>query len=178
LTALKLILTALEPVPKRARSHLQESLRLLDALVQQIRDLSLDLRPSQLAHLGLVETLQGHVDRWAHRTGLVIHFAAARLHPRPGQAIATACFRIVQEALTNITRHARARQVWIALRQHDAALDLRIRDDGKGFDLDAARARVGRGQELGLLGIEERVRLIGGQLAIRTAPGKGTEIQV
>ncbi|MGE0683480.1 MAG: PAS domain S-box protein [Candidatus Binatia bacterium] len=178
LTVLKINLKALEPVPKRATPYLQESLHLVDSTVQQIRNLALDLRPSQLDHLGLTDTLQWYVDRRAQRTGIVMHFVADRLQPRPSPPIETACFRVVQEALTNIARHARARQVWITLRQHDAALDLFVRDDGIGFDVDVARAQAVHGKGLGLLGMEERVRLVGGQLDIVTAPESGTEIHV
>lgn len=178
LTALKINLQALQPIPKRAMPYLQESLRIVDSTVQQIRHLSLDLRPSQLDHLGLMTTLQWYVDRQAQRTGLVVHFAADPLRPRPSPTLETACFRIVQEALTNITRHAQAGQVCVELRQHDAALHLLVRDDGIGFDLGAARMQAAKGKGLGLLGIEERVRLLGGQLEIVTAPGKGTEIRV
>jgi len=83
----------------------------------------------------------------------------------------------VQEALTNIARHAQARQVWLTLGQHEAVLHLLVCDNGIGFDLEAARAQAAQGKGLGLLGIEERVRLLGGQLEIVTAPGKGTEIR-
>ncbi len=178
LTALKINLQALQPVPKRAVPYLQESIRIVDSTVQQIRQLSLDLRPSQLDNLGLVDTLQWYVDWQAQRAGLVMHFAADPLQPRPSPTLATACFRLVQEALTNITRHAQARQVWLTLRQHDAVLHLLVRDDGMGFDLEAARMQATQGKGLGLLGMEERVRLLGGQLEIVTAPGKGTEIRV
>jgi PAS domain S-box-containing protein len=178
LTVLKINLKALEPVPKRAKPYLHESVRLVDSTVQQIRNLSLDLRASQLDNLGLADALRWYVDQWVQRTGLVIHFVADRLQPRPSPPIETVCFRIAQEALTNITRYAQARQVWITLRQHEAALDLLIRDDGIGFDIDAARAQAAQGKGLGLLGMEERVRLIGGQLEIVTAPEKGTEIHV
>lgn len=178
LTVLKINLKALEPVAKRSKPYLQESLRLVDSTLQQIRNLSLDLRPSQLDNLGLVDTLRWYVDRRAQWTGLILHFAADRLQPRPSPPIETACFRIVQEALTNIALHAQARQVWITLRQHAAALDLLIRDDGIGFDVDVARTQAAQGKGLGLLGMEERVRLIGGQFKIVTAPEKGTEIHV
>lgn len=178
LTVLKINLKTLEPVSKRARPYLQESLRLVDSTLQQIRNLSLDLRPSQLDTLGLAETLQWYVDRWSQRTGVSLHFVSDRLQPRPSLPIETACFRIVQEALTNITRHARARQVWVTLRQHSAVVDLLIRDDGVGFDVAVARAQAALGKVLGLLGMEERVRLVDGQLEIMTAPGKGTEIHV
>jgi PAS domain S-box-containing protein len=177
LTALKINLHVLQPVPKRAVPYLQDSIRIVDAMVQQIWNLALDLRPSQLDHLGLVATLQWYVDRHAQRTGLIMHFAADSLQPRPGPTLETVCFRIAQEALTNITRHAQARQAWLTLRQHDAVLHLLVRDDGVGFDLGAARTQAVQGKGLGLLGMEERVRLLRGQLEIVTAPGKGTEIR-
>ncbi len=178
LTVLKINLKALELVSKRAKSYLHESLRLVDAILQQLQNISLDLRPSQLDHLGLIDTLRWYVDRQVQRIGLVLHFAADELQPRPNPPIETACFRVVQEALTNIARHAQAQQVWITLRQHGAALELLICDDGIGFDIEVARAQAARGRGLGLLGMEERVRLIGGQFEIVTVPGKGTEICV
>jgi PAS domain S-box-containing protein len=178
LTVLKINLTMLEPVPKRAKPYLEESLRLVDATIQQIRNLSLDLRPSQLDNLGLIETLRWYVDWWEQRTGLTMQVAISPLQPRPSPLIETVCFRIIQEALTNIARHAQAWQVWITLRQHDAVLDLLVRDDGIGFDLEAARAQAVQGKGLGLLGMEERVRLVRGQLEIVTTPGTGTEIHV
>jgi PAS domain S-box-containing protein len=177
LTVLKINLQALRPVPKKAVPHLHESLRIVDSLVQQIRHLSLNLRPSQLDHLGLVNTLQWYVDWHAQRTGLTMHFVAGSLQARPSPTIETACFRVVQEALTNVARHAQARQVWIEVRQHDSALLLSVRDDGVGFDMKAARAQTAQGTGLGLMGMEERVRLLGGQLEIETGSGTGTEIR-
>jgi len=85
---------------------------------------------------------------------------------------------VAQEALTNIARHAQARQVWVELQDHQAELRLVIRDDGVGFDVRAAEERAGRGASFGLLGMRERVELVGGRIAVTSAAGRGSEICV
>jgi signal transduction histidine kinase len=92
-------------------------------------------------------------------------------------ALATVCFRVTQEALTNIARHAAARNVWIDVHRTSRELGLTIRDDGAGFDVDAARDRAAHGASLGLVGMEERVSLAGGTMDIHSTPGRGTEIR-
>jgi signal transduction histidine kinase len=92
--------------------------------------------------------------------------------------IETACFRVAQEALTNVVRHAQARQIRVEVRHRGADLELLIQDDGVGFDLAAARERASREASFGLLGMEERVQLAGGQIVIESAPGRGTTIRV
>jgi signal transduction histidine kinase len=89
----------------------------------------------------------------------------------------TACFRVAQEALTNVARHAHARNVRLGLRHHRAGLELSVRDDGTGFDVRAARDRAGAGASMGLLGMEERVSLLGGDLEILCPPHGGTELR-
>ena len=90
----------------------------------------------------------------------------------------TTVFRVAQIALTNVARHAQAKHVHVELRQHEAELELVIRDDGIGFDVAAALERASRGATLGLLSMQERVRLVGGTLEIESTPGMGTEIRV
>jgi signal transduction histidine kinase len=90
--------------------------------------------------------------------------------------IATACFRVAQEALTNVLRHAGARRVWLELQLGADALELVVRDDGRGFDAVEARRRASLGASLGLLGMQERVTLSGGEFALRTPAGGGTEV--
>jgi signal transduction histidine kinase len=90
---------------------------------------------------------------------------------------AIACFRVAQEALTNVMRHARARNVWIEVKQTAQELQLAVRDDGVGFDPDQALDRTA-GMRLGLLGMKERVEIFGGSLEIESAPGSGTRIRV
>jgi signal transduction histidine kinase len=92
--------------------------------------------------------------------------------------IETACFRVAQEAVTNIVRYAQARCVSIALERRDDQLHLSVRDDGAGFDVAAARERAARGQSMGLLGMQERVGLLGGQMLIDSTAGRGTIIDI
>ena len=98
--------------------------------------------------------------------------ADARFDP----AVETACFRVAQEAITNVVRHAGARQVTIELQALEDILHLRLIDDGTGFDVPAARRRASKGASLGLLGMEERVLLAGGGIEWRSAPGQGAEV--
>ncbi|WP_017302076.1 PAS domain S-box protein [Nodosilinea nodulosa] len=178
LTAVKLNLHRLDRIVDnpRASEPLQDCLSIVDGALQQVRDLSLDLRPSMLDDLGLVPALRWYVNRHADRTGLH-ETLVCDLHPEGLPASTeTACFRIVQEALTNIARHAQAQTVIITLEQTDHTLHLSIQDDGVGFDLEAIGRAKTEGTSLGLLGMEERSLLIGGQLTITSAPGKGTQI--
>jgi PAS domain S-box-containing protein len=176
LTTLKLMLQVKEKLPPAVARRLQDSLTLVDALVQQVRTLSLDLRPQMLDELGLVATLHWYVQHQAQQMEAVIHFAADALEPRPYPAIETACFRVVQEALTNVVRHAQARHVWVEVHQHEQVLSLRIRDDGVGFDVPATLEHARQGASFGILGMAERLRLIGGHLEIHSTPGDGTVI--
>ena len=157
-------------------TSLVECIDMVDSMLQQVRQLSLNLRPSLLDDLGLVAALDWYVKRQSEQIGLAIHFTPTPLEPRPDPVIETACFRIVQEALTNIARHARAHQVWLDVHRDNGTLRVSIRDDGVGFHVDAARSRAAQGESLGVLGMEERLMLVGGQLEIRSAPGEGTTI--
>ena len=180
LTAVKLNLHRLDRLVANANASepLQDCLTIVDGALQQVRNLSLDLRPSMLDDLGLVPALRWYINRHAERTGL-----QETLHCDPppqglAPAAETACFRIVQEALTNIARHAQARRVSITLAQVDATLHLTVQDDGVGFNLEAVgRART-EGTSLGLLGMEERAMLIGGQLTLDSTLGQGTRIDL
>lgn len=155
-----------------AGTHLDESIAIVERALEQVRNLSLDLRPSLLDDLGLVATLRWYVARQARVAGLAVHFSADDLGGRLLPALETACFRIAQEAITNIVRHSHAREVWVQLRGGDD-LCLTIRDDGNGFDVPIAEARAARGQSFGLLGMYERASIVGGRLAIVSSPGQG-----
>ena len=179
LTAVNLNLKALQqPGAATAPAVIQESIGILDHTLRQVRNLALDLRPSMLDDLGLVAALRWYLDRQAQRAGFVADFVAEPAEFRAPKELETACFRVAQEALTNIARHATAKHVRLELYHHDAELHFRIRDDGVGFDVAAARQSAARGQSLGLLGMEERVVLLGGQFEIDSAPSHGTEVRV
>jgi signal transduction histidine kinase len=179
LTAVKINLQGLERSGAAATGpRLEESIAIVDRALQQVRNLSLDLRPSLLDDLGLVAALRWYADRQAQRAGLAVEFVADPPGIRATSELETACFRVAQEALTNIVRHAQARSVHVELRQQDPELRLLIRDDGVGFDVAAARQRALRGGSLGILGMQERVGLLRGRLDIRSTPQRGTEIHV
>jgi signal transduction histidine kinase len=176
LTALKLSLGAVAQTSTTAAGELEESVETVDDLVEQIRNLSLDLRPSMLDDLGLVAALEWYCARQARRLAIPITFVATPFSSRPSLEIETTCFRVVQEALTNTAKHAQATQVWVNLQERDEMLLVTIRDNGIGFDVDAMRAHTARGSGIGLRGMEERLWLVGGQLDITSTPGHGTEI--
>jgi len=159
-------------------SRIEESIHIVDQATQQVRNLSLDLRPSMLDDLGLVATLRWYADRQAQRAGIAVHFTAESSGDRLPAELTIACFRVVQESLTNVMRHARAQRVWVEFRQGDDEIELAVRDDGVGFDPETTRRSAARGESFGLVAIQERVELLGGRADIRSQPGHGTSIRV
>jgi signal transduction histidine kinase len=144
--------------------------------LQQVRNMSVDLRPAILDDLGLASALQWYLDRVARRAGLKTQLATAGLPVRLPPELATVCFRVVQEALTNVVRHARAKHFAVEVQQVGHELQLSIWDDGIGFDVGAARQRAQGGASLGMLSMEERVTLVGGTFKVDSGPGRGTRI--
>jgi two-component system sensor histidine kinase UhpB len=179
LTALKVNLQVIERQPAAAPVALkiEECAQLADAALQQVRTLMLDLRPPQLDELGLAVALRSHAERVVTPANLALHFSAPDALPEMPLAIEIVCFRITQEALTNILRHAGARNVWIELAVAGDKLKLTVRDDGKGFDLAEAHRRAMGGGSIGLLSMEERAALADGRIEISTAPGAGTTVR-
>ena len=178
LTALKFNLHAAQRQPDTLKTRLDDSLGIVDYTLQQVRNLSLDLRPSMLDELGLVAAVNWYMGRQAERGGFTAHIKADTLPPDLCPTIATTCFRVVQEAVTNVIRHAHAEDIWIDLQQTATTVTLTLRDNGGGFDVPAAQERAALGASMGLPGMQERVRLVGGQMRIDSAPGQGTEIYV
>jgi signal transduction histidine kinase len=154
-----------------SKARVPESMRAIEKMIEQVRTLAFELRPASLDEFGLVGALRIIVVRHGERSGSRASFTATPIEMRAPVEIETACFRIAQEALSNITRHSRARHVDVTLVAQDDTLVLTIKDDGAGFDVDAAR----RG--LGIVGMEERAELAGGHLEIESAPGAGTTIR-
>lgn len=159
------------------RAQFEEDISLVDGAVQQIRDLSLNLRPPTLDVLGLEATLRAYLKDQARRTGLVVHISG-HLESRLTPELEIICYRVVQTTLTNVVRHARASQVWVELQHGEQILKLTIRDDGIGFDTDAVWQQAKQGRSFGLVGVRERVELVGGQLSVVSAAGAGTTIHV
>jgi two-component system, NarL family, sensor histidine kinase UhpB len=182
LTGIRFNLEALaRQVPDaKAQERIRDSIESAQLVLQRVRQVSHSLRPVQLDDLGLVAAVRLHLDRQASIGGFKPHFSASALEGRFAAEVETTCFRVAQESLTNVLRHSQAKNVWVRMEQEGeddrAALLLSIRDDGKGFDSRAAGTGHAGGS-LGLLGMEERVGLLGGTLQIRSEPGKGTEVR-
>ena len=178
LTVMQLNLQAmlLSPGTEVVSPRLNESLEVVERVLEQVRDISLDLRPSILDDLGLEPALRWYTERQAALVELRVEFHADRLEQRLDSMIETECFRVAQEALTNVVRHAQAKAVTVELRKEDGQLHLRVRDDGVGFDVVPIRDQAMRGASLGLLSMEERASLAGGGLEFKSNPGKGTEV--
>jgi two-component system sensor histidine kinase UhpB len=180
LTAVKLNLQSLRRprTGDAAEAALADGLALVDGAIQSVRSLSLDLRPAVLDDLGLIPALKSYCERQAQRAGIPIELALDAIDVKPAPQLESACFRIVQESVTNALRHANARRIQIALHRVDASFSLEIADDGDGFDVAAARKRGFAGASIGLLGMEERANLLGGRLSIDSAPGAGVRVRV
>lgn len=178
LTAVKINLASLERLSGAAPApaHLRDAIGSVDRAMERVRDLALDLRPSVLDDLGLPAALRWYVDRFARNSHVEVNVSIDAV-PYLEAGLETACFRVAQEALTNVARHAQARQVWLDLHLLADGLELRVRDDGIGFEAGGARERAMGGASIGLLGMQERVSLAGGEFEIRSALGRGTEVR-
>jgi two-component system sensor histidine kinase DegS len=141
------------------------------ANIRDIRRLIHDLRPVALDELGLVPALREHLARCEQEHGLAVDFGAD-VGARLPAAVETALFRIVQESVNNVLRHAQAQQVHVALMRGPAQVTLQVQDDGQGFDPQLSRS----GRHLGLWSMRERVEQMGGQFKVHSAPGKGTTV--
>jgi signal transduction histidine kinase len=180
-TAIKMNLQTMQRVADTTivQDTLNDSLGILDKILQRVRDLSLDLRPSLLDDLGLVPAVRWYVERQAQRAGLVVAEVEAENVPQDLEPdLSVACFRIVQESITNILRHAKATTIHVALRRMDQHLDLRIKDDGIGMSPRGTSATPAGRSTLGLLGMQERAQALGGQITIQSLPNQGTEVHV
>jgi PAS domain S-box-containing protein len=152
---------------------LREAQVLVSDVLTRLRDLSLNLRPALLDDLGLVPALIWHLERFGTRTGVRVDFTHGGLTGRRfGDAIETAVFRIAQEALTNVARHADVKEATVHLLADQKTIGLQVRDQGAGFNPEIPLAAT----SAGLLGMRERAALLGAQLTLESAPGMGTTV--
>lgn len=149
----------------------------VDAL-KSLRQLILDLRPAMLDDLGLVPTIRWYAETHLETDGMAVDFHVTGSQRRLAPEIETALFRIAQEAINNIEKHAQAKRVAIDLEFQTDRVSMSIQDDGRGFDVDQALPSEGRTRGLGLLGMRERAALLGGSLRINSQPGHGTRCWV
>ena len=177
LTAIKIDLTALlpnvlaDPGPKLPRY--QTVFRVLDEAIQSVRRIATDLRPGVLDDLGLLAAIEWAVEEFQARTGIQSYVSLPDADLALDAESATALFRILQEALTNVARHARATRVRVRLAHEEEGLSLEVRDNGEGIrDVQLA------GRSLGVLGMSERAILLGGEFSIASTHKNGTTVTV
>ncbi len=177
LTALRMDLTFIDlrhgEQLTELRSQLHGMRALVDRAIQGVRNVAANLRPAAL-DMGLVPAIEWSCAEFRRHAGTACTVAADTPEIELAEDRAIGLFRIVQESLTNITRYARARQVWVSLRTSNEMLELQVCDDGQGFD----PAQAQRPQSFGLLGMQERAIALGGVLEIDSAPGQGTRVRV
>ena len=158
--------------PSAAKLAAMETM--LDRVVAATRRIASDLRPLMLDDLGLVPAAQWLVENFKERHGVACEIDVAPPDLELQDPQATAVFRIMQESLVNVARHAQASRVEITLARDDGEIRLRVADDGRGFDLSEARKE----NSFGLVGLRERAHLVDGQITIDSAPGRGTIVEV
>jgi signal transduction histidine kinase len=162
---------------QRADARLQDIKSIAEGLLSNLHRLIEDLRPSQLDDLGLLPAVAWYGEQRLKPLGIAFQLDGNGLTTRLPRSIETALFRIVQEAITNTVRHARASSVSVRLSQQDGQLRLEISDNGQGFDPQILESPRSNGKGLGLLGIRERVTILGGEFELATGPGQGTTIK-
>lgn len=151
----------------------QENIRIVEDALQQVRRLALALRPSILDNLGLIPALGWLGKQMAQRANFAFDYLPVVLPHRLATELETTCFRIVQEGITNIARHAHATQVTLSLQVAGDMLVIRLIDDGVGFDAVLMRGAAQSGNSAGMLGMLERAHLVGGHLEVKSAAGEG-----
>jgi PAS domain S-box-containing protein len=160
--------------PQERAERCQGILERADDAIRSVRRISTELRPGVLDDLGLVAALEWAAQEFARRTGTkcALELPCEDVAIKPG--VATALFRIFQEALSNIARHAEATEFSVRLAESDGGLSLDVRDNGRGFH----EAQISNGESLGIMGMRERALLLNGRLTIRSSPGEGATISV
>jgi PAS domain S-box-containing protein len=161
--------------PRRLKRKIAHTQELVERSVDSIHQFARDLRPPALDHLGLISTLHALMTEFMKRTGVRVHFTTFAGVERLNSARRTVLYRVVQSALSNVARHAHAGRVDVTIRKLRDRVCMTIQDNGKSFDPARLRYRT-RGQRLGLLGMRERLEMVGGRFELKAAPGQGTTI--
>ncbi len=167
---------ALRADQAEAKDDCQHLAQSIDQLIEELRRLTRDLRPTVLEDLGLAGALRWLADNFGKRDQLTVTASITDVDASVGADAQMILYRIVQEALTNVRKHAEARRVSLRVDRHDDELAVVVEDDGRGFDAAALAAGRVSDRGLGLTTMEERARMLGGSLAIASAAGKGTRV--
>ncbi len=182
LTSLLISLAVLEEsiTTQEARDRITETRRLAHQTLRAIRNLSIDLRPSALDDLGLLPALRWYVKEYQQKTNIEVEFHATGFKDRErlSPEMETALYRVVQESLTNVAKHAQAHKVTILLKEEADAVSATITDDGRGFDVEEIQKMGDQDRGLGLVGMQERALLLDGTATIESERGHGTVVKV
>lgn len=159
----------------RAREELRDLQDQIRYVLKETRKIIFGLRPMTLDDLGLVPTLRRVLDTMRERAGIFPEIKVTGEEKRLSSHLEVGIFRTVQEALNNVEKHAKAKTVWVRIDYHQANVTAIVEDDGRGFDPNADR---GGTESFGIMGMQERVALLDGELTIKSRPGKGTKVQI
>jgi signal transduction histidine kinase len=171
----KLELAQRAPTPEAAAARVAEAIQLLTRSHSELRRVMEDLHPHLLEQMGLAGALEAYLTQWGQEHQLMTEFVVSS-GPEPPNRLAVTLFRILQESLNNVAKHARATRVRVELMIGAEGIQLSIQDDGQGFRAEGRAPEHTAGR--GLTGMRERAAVFGGTLEIQTAPGEGTTIQV
>ena len=181
LTGINVRLAALKKEATLNTKHLDRNIastqRLVEKSVDIVHEFARELRPAVLDDLGLIPALHSYVKIFSKRTQLQVYLKAFAGIEQLDIAKRTVLFRVAQEALTNVARHAHARRVEVNIQKLHTTAHMEIKDDGKSFNVEGQLSAKG-GKRLGLLGMRERVEMVGGTFCVESAPGKGTTVRV
>ena len=181
LTGINVRLAALKMKSASSTRDLQQKIevtqRLVEKSVEIIHRFARDLRPAVLDDLGLIPAMRSHLKLFTEQTGIRCTFTAFAEVEKLGNASRTVLYRIAQEALTNVSRHAKATLVKVSIRLSQDRVCMEIHDDGRGFQVEDDAA-IRHSKRLGLLGMRERAEMVGGTFCVDSAPGKPTTVHV
>ena len=161
--------------PRALKQKIARTQRLVGKSVNIVHHFARELRPATLDDLGLIATLHSFMKDFMKRTGIRVHFTAFAGVEQLDSARRTVLYRVVQSALANVAQHARASRVQVSIQKLPDAVRMKITDNGKSFDVGRL-SHIKRSKHLGLLGMRERVEMVGGNLSVESAPGRGTTI--
>jgi signal transduction histidine kinase len=161
---------------KDLQKKISSTQRLVEKSVDIVHRFARELRPTVLDDLGLIPALHSFMKSFTKRTGVRAHLTAFAAVEQLDAAERTVLFRVAQEALTNVARHAQASRVEVNIQKLPGGVGMKIKDDGRSFDVERALQANG-GKHLGLLGMRERLEMVGGKFVVESSPGKGTTIQ-
>lgn len=165
-----------EGVDAKTKERLLDTISLVGLTSERMRELAFELRPTMLDDLGLIPTLRWYLDTYAKRLGIDVDFKVVDIEEPLAPEMETVLYRVAQEALTNIARHAKANTVRLYLRCEDSAIVMSIEDDGIGFNSEEILKREDPDPGIGLVGIRERAVALGGRFDVKSRPGKGTHL--